>query len=152
MHYSVNQTSRIAPSHSSMSLKNMFGSSKKKLVEVTGDSSSAPAKPTPPPPADDEKQYELEVPPNTLPGAKLKLTIPGMTEKVVITVPEGAVPGATIQFSLPKSGLKPGAANEATQVKLQQERAAIMIQARMRGNMARQKAAGKLKESTKRAS
>ena len=119
-----------------MSLKNMFGS-KKKLVEVTGDSSSAPAKPTPPPPADDEKQYELEVPPNTLPGAKLKLTIPGMTEKVVITVPEGAVPGATIQFSLPKSGLKPGAANEATQVKLQQERAAIMIQARMRGQSTR---------------
>ena len=39
-------------------------------------------------PPSDEQMYELEVPPNTKPGSKLKLTIPGMTEKVVITVPD----------------------------------------------------------------
>ena len=36
--------------------------------------------------------YELEASPNTKPGSKLKLTIPGMPEKVVITVPEDESP------------------------------------------------------------
>ncbi len=76
--------------------------------------------------------YELEVPPNTKPGSKLKLTIPGMTEKVVITVPEGAEPGRTISFTLPKN-------KSAVETKLlEQTKAATAIQARLRGKAARQ--------------
>ena len=67
----------------------------------------APAPSVPPaetPAIDDEEQtYELQVPPNTKPGSKLKLTIPGMPDKVVITVPPGALPGKLISFSMPKS-------------------------------------------------
>ncbi|KOO23394.1 hypothetical protein Ctob_004285 [Chrysochromulina tobinii] len=45
--------------------------------------------------------FELEVPPNAKPGMKLRFSIPGTEETVMITVPEGAEPGRTISFSLP---------------------------------------------------
>jgi hypothetical protein len=76
---------------------------------------------------DAEKMYELEVPPNTVPGSKLKLTIPGMQEKVIITVPEGAAPGATISFCLPS---KKGPSKKESE-------AAVAIQAILRGKAAR---------------
>ena len=79
----------------------------------------------------DEQMYELEVPPKTQPGSKLKLTIPGLAEKVVITVPEGAVPGRTISFTLPKSKLG------VDEKFASQTKAATAIQARMRGKAAR---------------
>ena len=129
------------------SMKKLVGAgSTKKMVAVEGGSTSAPVVPqTSAPPAvapltvtEEEKQYELEVPPNTMPGSKLKLTIPGMAEKVVITVPEGAVPGATISFSLPKTAPKPAAAPAGGPApKASEDRAAIMIQARMRGKSTR---------------
>ena len=37
--------------------------------------------------------YGLEVPPNVRPGMKLKLSLPGRVEKVVMTAPAGAAPG-----------------------------------------------------------
>jgi len=82
----------------------------------------------------EEQTYELEVPPNTRPGHKLKLTIPGMPEKVVITVPEGAEPGRTISFTLPR-GKK--ALDEHLE---QQTKAATALQAKMRGVNVRRKA------------
>ena len=95
----------------------------------------APAPSVPPaetPAIDDEEQtYELQVPPNTKPGSKLKLTIPGMPDKVVITVPPGALPGKLISFSMPKS-------KEAVQAKLlEQTKAATRLQSRLRGKQAR---------------
>ena len=94
-----------------------------------------PAPSVPPaetPAIDDEEQtYELQVPPNTKPGSKLKLTIPGMPDKVVITVPPGALPGYVISFSMPKS-------KEAVQAKLlEQTKAATRLQSRLRGKQAR---------------
>ena len=44
--------------------------------------------------------YELEVPPNVRPGMKLKLSLPGRVQKVVITVPTGAAPGRIISVSM----------------------------------------------------
>jgi hypothetical protein len=44
--------------------------------------------------------YELEVPPNVRPGMKLKLSLPGRVQKVVITVPAGAAPGCIISVSM----------------------------------------------------
>jgi hypothetical protein len=44
--------------------------------------------------------YELEVPPNVRPGMKLKLSLPGRVQKVVITVPAGAAPGRIISVSM----------------------------------------------------
>ena len=73
------------------------------------------------------------MPPNTKPGHKLKLTIPGMPEKVVITVPEGAEPGRTISFTLPR-GKK--ALDEHLE---QQTKAATALQAKMRGVSVRRK-------------
>ena len=81
--------------------------------------------------ADEEQVYKIQVPPNTEPGSKLKLTIPGMREKVVIMVPSGALPGRMISFSIPKS-------KEAVQAKLlEQTKAATMLQSRLRGKNAR---------------
>ena len=129
------------PPQKTLSFKKVFSFKKTPTVGVGAAPAAAPAAATPaepakPPPADpapadtyEEKQYELEVPPNTLPGAKLKLTIPGMAEKVVITVPEGAVPGATISFSLPKKK----SAGDAAGADPSAEKAAVMIQARVRG-------------------
>ena len=85
-----------------------------------------------------EKTYELDVPEGTKPGAKLKLTIPGRTDKVIITVPEGAVPGSTISFSIPPPQTKTSARAS------EQERAAVIIQARMRGKTVRKMAPTKL--------
>ena len=93
-------------------------------------------------PPSDEQMYELEVPPNTKPGSKLKLTIPGMTEKVVITVPEGAEPGRTISFTLPK-GKK-----EVDAKLMEQTKAATRIQAKLRGNSARKLVRAKLDSPT----
>ena len=76
-------------------------SKKKKVLEVTKPPPPNPEVPDPPVAAD-EQLYEVEVPPNTKPGSKLKLTVPGMSEKVVITLPPGAEPGRTISFTLPK--------------------------------------------------
>jgi len=82
--------------------------------------------------------YELEVPPNTKPGSKLKLTIPGMPEKVVITVPEGAEPGRTISFTLPKN-------KSSVEAKLtEQTKAATVLQSRIRGKAARQVTSSKI--------
>ena len=99
---------------------------------------ASPDPPSPTPPATtesdagvEEQMYELEVPPNTRAGSKLKLTIPGMTEKVVITVPEGAEPGRTISFTLPKG--KPA----VDAYVLEQTKAATAIQAVLRGKAAR---------------
>ena len=76
---------------------------------------------------DEEETYELQVPPNTKPGSKLKLTIPGMPDKVVITVPPGALPGYVISFSMPKS-------KGAVQAKLlEQAKAVTRLQSRLRG-------------------
>jgi len=111
----------------------VFGrGSSKKLVEVQGTPPAASEDPEP-------RTYELEVPPNTKAGQRLKLTIPGMLEKVIITVPEGAEPGATISFTLPaKKAAAPAAAEPAPAKDGPKEpRAAIMIQARMRGKTAR---------------
>ena len=47
-----------------------------------------------------EQTYELEVPPNVRPGMKLKLSLPGRVEKVVIKVPAGAAPGRIISVSM----------------------------------------------------
>ena len=44
--------------------------------------------------------YGLEVPPNVRPGMKLKLSLPGRVQKVVITVPAGAAPGRIISVSM----------------------------------------------------
>lgn len=62
-----------------------------------------------------------------------------MAEKVVITVPEGAVPGATISFSLPKTRPSPavGASPVPGSKSLPEDRAAVMIQARVRGKSTR---------------
>lgn len=46
--------------------------------------------------------YELSVPAGATAGMKLKLTLPGMSNKVIITLPTGAEPGSTISFALPK--------------------------------------------------
>jgi len=45
--------------------------------------------------------YEIEVPSNKGPGDVLKITIPGMHEKVSVQVPAGAQPGSTFSFTLP---------------------------------------------------
>jgi hypothetical protein len=47
-----------------------------------------------------EQTYELEVPPNVRPGMKLKLSLPGRVQKVVITVPAGAAPGRILSVSM----------------------------------------------------
>ena len=74
------------------SMKKMFGSKKSNVIDP-----SAPAAAKENTPAD-QKEYSLEVPPLAKPGSKMKLTIPGMEEKVIVTVPDGAAPGDTIQF------------------------------------------------------
>ena len=121
------------------SFKKLFSFKKTPTVNVDAPAAAAttaaappiepPKKPAAPLNTGEEKQYQLEMPPNTIPGSKLKLTIPGMTEKVIITVPPGAVPGSTISFSLPKSKPSGGRPYE--------ERAAMVIQARMRGKSTR---------------
>ena len=69
------------------------------------------------------------------PGAKMRINIPGTDTKVLLRVPEGAVAGQTISFKLNPSALAassaaPGPVSEA-------ERAAINIQAMIRGKRAR---------------
>jgi hypothetical protein len=97
---------------------------------------SKPAPASAPAAVEDEetdKKYELDVPEGTKPGAKLKLTIPGRTDKVIITVPEGAVPGSTISFSIPPPK------KAASEPSSEEERAATIIQARIRGKVTRGK-------------
>ena len=74
------------------SMKKMFGSSKKNVIDPSAPSAAKENTPA------DQKEYSLEVPPLAKPGSKMKLTIPGMEEKVIVTVPDGAAPGDTIQF------------------------------------------------------
>lgn len=88
--------------------------------------------------------FELEVPPNAKPGMKLRFSIPGTEETVMITVPEGAEPGRTISFSLPMN------INEVARSKLidHESHSAQKIQARVRGRHGRQVLNGQRKSAT----
>ena len=78
--------------------------------------------------------FELEVPPNVKPGMKLQFSIPGTEETVMILVPEGAEPGHTISFPMPKS------IHDLARAKLLEHEghSARTIQKQARGRQARQ--------------
>jgi hypothetical protein len=77
--------------------------------------------------------FELEVPPNVKPGMKLRFSIPGTEETVMILVPEGAEPGHTISFPMPTS------IHDLARAKLLEHEghSARTIQKRARGRQAR---------------
>ena len=71
--------------------------------------------------------YEVTVPQGAMPGDKLKMQLPTGPD-VQITIPKGAAPGTVLSFELPES-----AGSE------RMDRAAMIIQARIRGIQARRK-------------
>ena len=69
--------------------------------------------------------YEVTVPPEAVAGDKLKMVLP-QGQEVQITIPHGATSGAILTFELPVPRGEAGA-----------EKAAVLIQARIRGAQAR---------------
>ena len=73
-----------------------------------------------------EQVLELEVGPNTLPGTKVVVSIPGVDKKIAIPVPEDAQPGQRLEFKL--KGLPD----------VQEAKAAATVQSFLRGKADRQ--------------
>ena len=88
-------------------------------------------------PASPQQTYEVTVPEGAREGDQLKMTLPtGIS--TILTVPDGAVPGSTLLFELPPeatagSGIE--AANRAAEV---EGKAAVHIQAHVRGRVDRE--------------
>jgi hypothetical protein len=55
--------------------------------------------------SEEQTTFDVVLPPNATPGKKLRVTVPGSAgnTKIVVQVPEGAVPGATVSFKLSKT-------------------------------------------------
>jgi len=87
-----------------------------------------------------EVAYEVTVPPNARVGDQLKMTLPSGVQ-ALITVPEGAVPGAILTFELPAAAVGAAAESAAAEGGMSEEKAAVAIQARVRGFKTRQESA-----------
>jgi len=78
-----------------------------------------------PDPPQKEQSFELTMPEGCTEGDKLHINLPGVAHGVIVTVPEGAVPGELISFKL------------TGQTDVGEAAAAIAIQSRIRGRSVR---------------
>ena len=126
----------VAPEHIALSVPSASAAERHKPAAADENIAAAPSAPAAsaskaseaPRQQPDEQSFELIVPNGVQSGARLQISLPGIDQKIVVTVPPGAVAGKTISFTL--SGL-PNA---------KQSEAAVTIQALHRGKSTRKAA------------